>query len=118
MNLTVDWDTALASVNQDRRLLKLVIDAFLREAPGLQEQIVAAIRDNDVRTLQRCGHTLKGTMQSLGAEPWSDMARRLEELGAGGSTEGARELAEELGRQLPSLFEQLSRFSADGDVPS
>jgi len=113
MSLTVDWDVALASVNQDRNLLRLVIDAFLKESIVFQEQVSTAISSNDAKLLQRCGHTLKGTMLSLGGEPWAQVAQRLEELGAKGTTEGAVTLAEQLNEQLPLLLEQLGSFSVE-----
>ena len=113
MSFDVDWDVALASVNQDRSLLRLVIDAFLKESVSFQEQIAKAIGDDDPKLLQRCGHTLKGTMLSLGAESWSKIAQGLEELGTNGTTEGAAGLADKLQQYLPSLLEQLDTFSVE-----
>ena len=113
MSLTVDWDVALASVNQDRNLLRLVIDAFLKESIEFQGQVSTAISSRDAKLLQRCGHTLKGTMLSLGAESWAQVAQALEELGEKGTTEGAIALADQLNEQLPSLLEQLGSFSVE-----
>ncbi len=113
MSFEVDWNVALSSVNGDRSLLKLVIEAFLQESVQLEQQIAAAVTNEDARLLHRTGHTLKGAMTSLGAEKWSVLARRLEELGATGSVEGAQALADELNQQLPSLREQLQSFSVE-----
>ena len=113
MNFHVDWNAALASVNGDRSLLKLVIDAFLKESVKLQDSISAAITNQDAKLLHRTGHTLKGTMISLGAESWSHPARQLEDLGASGSVDGAQPIAEELDQLLPSLREQLQSFSVE-----
>jgi HPt (histidine-containing phosphotransfer) domain-containing protein len=113
MSFTVDWDMALASVNQDRNLLRLVINAFLKESTVFQEQLSTAISTDDPKTLQRSGHTLKGTMLSLGAERWAQIAQQLEELGAKGTTKGAAALASQLKEQLPSLLEQLDSFSVE-----
>lgn len=113
MSFTVDWDTALASVNRDRNLLRLVIDAFLKESVAFQDQISTAIGSDDPKLLRRCGHTLKGTMLSLGAQSWSEIAQALEELGANGTTEGAETLASQLRQHLPSLLEQLDSFSVE-----
>ena len=113
MSLDVDWDVALASVNGDRGLLEQVIGAFLEESVQLQGQISTAIKNDDAELLHRCGHTLKGTMNSLGAENWSHMALRLEELGATGATAGAQPIADGLNHHLPSLLEQLRMFSAE-----
>lgn len=109
----VDWTAALASVNGDRSLLKLVIDAFLKESIQLQDQISTAIANNDAKLLHRTGHTIKGAMTSLGAESWSQVARQLEELGASGSVDGAPALADELNRDLSALRDQLQSFSVE-----
>ena len=113
MSFQVDWNDALASVNNNRDLLKLVIDAFLTESAEIQDQISTAITNQDTKLLQRNGHTLKGIMHSLGATSWSHPARQLEELGAAGTTDGAQSLADELNRHLPSLLEQLRTFSVE-----
>ena len=113
MSLNVDWDAALASVNGDRGLLELVIGAFLTESVELQDQISTAIENDDAELLHRCGHTFKGTMSSLGAANWSDMALRLEQLGATGTTAGAQPIVDELNHHLSLLLEQLRTFSAE-----
>lgn len=109
----VDWNAALASVNGDRSLLKLVIDAFLKESVQLQNQISTAIANDDAKLLHRTGHTFKGAMTSLGAESWSHAARQLEELGASGSVQGAQALADELDQHLVALRDQLQSFSVE-----
>ena len=111
MSFTVDWDAAMASVNQDRELLKMVIDAFVQESVQIQDGVTQAIDTKDASLLQRSGHTLKGTMMSLGAAPWSELAEKLEELGAAGSTEGASSLMAELEEHMPELLQQLGSFS-------
>lgn len=113
MSFKVDWNAALASVNGDRSLLKLVIDAFIKESSQLQDQISAAITNNDAALLHRTGHTFKGAMTSLGAESWSRIPQRMEELGAGGSVEGAQQMADELNQHLPGLLDQLRTFSPE-----
>ena len=113
MSLAVDWNTALASVNGDRRLLKLVIDAFITESVQLRNQISTAIVNEDAELLHRSGHTFKGTMLTLGAEHWSHTAFRLEKLGSNGTTAGAQSIADELTQHLPSLLEQLRTFSVE-----
>jgi HPt (histidine-containing phosphotransfer) domain-containing protein len=113
MSFQVDWDAALASVNENPSLLKLVIEAFLTESTQIQDQISIAITNQDSKLLQRNGHTLKRIMHSVGATGWSHPARQLEELGAAGTTDGAQEVADELNHNLPSLLEQLRKFSVE-----
>ena len=115
MSEQVDWTAALAGVNGDRRLLRMVIDAFLRECVELQVKISKAIANDDAKLLHRCGHTLKGTMMSMGADAWCEPAMELEELGASGTTDGAREPADRLNSRLPLLLEQLRTFCVQQD---
>ena len=111
MSNEIDWESALSSVNGDRSLLKLVIDAFLQESVQLEGQIVEAIANDDAKLLHRCGHTLKGGMMSLGASAWCGFPRQIEQLGGSGSTQGAQELANGLTGELPDLRDQLRAFS-------
>lgn len=107
----VDWESALAGVNGDRSLLKLVIDAFLLESVELESRIAQSVADNDTVLLHRSGHTLKGAMMSLGATAWIEPVLQIEKLGAAGSMEGAQRLADQLAAQLPELRKQLRSFS-------
>jgi PAS domain S-box-containing protein len=75
---TIDWPTALSTVNGDHRLLKEVIEAYFEESPRLMDQMTLAIEEGDHVTLQRCAHTLKGSMRFLGAQTGYEMALELE----------------------------------------
>jgi len=116
MSFTVNWEMALDSVNHNRSLLRLVIDAFLRESTVFREQLSTAIRTDDPKLLQRSGHTLKGTMMSLGAESWAQLAQQLEELGSTETMEGAAALVARLEETIPSLLEQLDTFSVEQSI--
>ncbi|MEZ6058892.1 MAG: PAS domain-containing protein [Planctomycetaceae bacterium] len=106
----VDWDSALASVGGDRELLASVMDAFLNEREKLIDQINKSIADDDPAGLMRAGHTIKGALLSIGAGIPAEPAMRLEQIGSSGTTEHAREIADQLSGQLHQLVRQIRPF--------
>jgi len=99
----VDWCEALHSVNGDRHLLREIVEAFLDEAPRLLTTIRAAIEQPDGRTLQRAAHTLKGSTRYFGANQVSELALRLETMGASSSLAQARETLADVEREMARL---------------
>lgn len=107
----INWKEALAGVDGDRELLKAVIDAFAQEAPALLDSVQTVLESGDSKTLHRTGHTIKGSLLSLGAPGPAELAKKLELIGAAGSTEGAAAIMEELSQQMEGLLEELQSFT-------
>jgi len=107
----VDWQAALAAVQGDRALLRSVVQAFLEEGPRLMAAIGQAIQAGDAAALRRAAHTLKSSLNYVGAIRASDQAFLLEQKAAGPSLEDAEQVAAglraEVGRILPVLAEHL-----------
>ncbi|MEZ6129349.1 MAG: PAS domain-containing protein [Planctomycetaceae bacterium] len=106
----VDWTLAMDSVDQDRELLKAVIEAFLEESPRLVTQATNAITASDAKTLHRTGHTIKGALLSLGVTGVAQIAHDLELMGATGTTQNAAALLESLTTQLDAVTQELAAF--------
>jgi CheY-like chemotaxis protein len=107
----VDWSEALHSVNGDRRLLRDIVEAFLDESPRLLTVIRTAIEQLDAKTLQRAAHTLKGSTRYFGASQVSEMALRLEAMGARHQLTDARDaliaVEREMARLTPVLVDYM-----------
>jgi HPt (histidine-containing phosphotransfer) domain-containing protein len=107
----VDWSEALHSVNGDRRLLRDIVEAFLDESPRLLTVIRTAIEQLDSKTLQRAAHTLKGSTRYFGASQVSEMALRLEAMGARSQLADARDaliaVEREMARLTPVLVDYM-----------
>ena len=74
----VNWHDALAAVNGDRETLLSVMDAFLMEARALVRQLREAQQNGDAVSMQRAGHTLKGSLRFFGAVDVADVAWQVE----------------------------------------
>ena len=103
----VDWDGALASVRNDRDLLRTVVEAFLEESPKLMEETRRAVDEQDAAKLRLAAHTLKGSMRLFGDTPASVCAEALETMGRSGDLSRARatlvDLEEATGNLVPVL---------------
>ena len=106
----INWADALASVDGDPDLLRLVIDAFAGEVPKLIEQATAAIQAADATTLHRTGHTMKGALLSLGVEGLAKTAKVLEDIGAAGTTDGAQDILQQLAPQMEQAVRELQAY--------
>jgi PAS domain S-box-containing protein len=107
---SVDWRSALESVDGDRRLLAELIDIFNVELPGWQSRIEQALESSDAAALRLAAHTLKGALASLGARRAQAAAQELETLAAAGNLPSAATAWPIVRRELASLHPELSRF--------
>ena len=106
----IDWSDALESVDGDRELLAAVIEAFVEEAPQLMNQAKTAIENDDAALLHRTGHTLKGALLSFGGTEPSETAKKLEQLGASGTVDGADAIMNEFSTTIDAVVQELKSF--------
>ena len=103
----VDWSQALQSVDGDRELLSVVVDAFLEETPRMREQIRVALETKNATDLQRAAHTLKGSLRVFGAPTASELSAQLEMQGKVARFDGAPELWAAIERNLDPIVKEL-----------
>jgi CheY-like chemotaxis protein/HPt (histidine-containing phosphotransfer) domain-containing protein len=106
----VDWAEALASVRNDRDLLKTVVEAFLEECPQVMGQVRRAVDGEDASGLRLAAHTLKGSMRLFGHTPASDHADALETMGRNGDLSGAQQTLVALERGMEDLLPVLKDY--------
>jgi CheY-like chemotaxis protein/anti-sigma regulatory factor (Ser/Thr protein kinase) len=111
----MDWDEALAGVDGDRSLLKLVLEAFMQEHQSLLKQIRDAAAADDTAVLKRAAHTMKGALISIGAVQPARTAQRIEEMKASDPVSGVSGAIETLSSQVTTLIRELQRYLANGD---
>jgi|GEM_PF-1060963 FOG: HPt domain len=99
----LDRAIALERVDGDLELLREVVKLFLDETPALMRSLRTAIERGDCKAVERVAHSLKGSAANFGAAGVVNAARRLEELGRSGTTEGASELLQLLEAALEEL---------------
>ena len=85
------------------KFLAAIIDAFLEDAPQLQQEIAQAIASADAPTLQRAAHTLKSSSATLGAMSLSSYCKQLETIARTGKIEGGEQLAAQIAAEYPRV---------------
>jgi PAS domain S-box-containing protein len=109
---TVNWQTALGTVDGRSDLLNELIEVFLVEASDLIPGIRSAIERQDTAQLRLLAHRLKGCLRYFGADQLSELAFQLETLGRQGTTLGARERFQQLESDLHRLLAELREHLA------
>jgi CheY-like chemotaxis protein/HPt (histidine-containing phosphotransfer) domain-containing protein len=106
----IDWTEALKSTDGDVDLLRLVAEAFLKEAGDHAARLRAAVAAGDAATVHRLGHTVKGVLSTFGAAAGRALAERLEMLGRQADLAGAADCLAPLEGQLRQVTEVLTAF--------
>ncbi len=106
----LDWTAALQSTDGDVDLLRLVAQAFLKEAGDHEARLRAAVAAGDAATIHRLGHLVKGVMSTFGAAAGRVLAERLEAMGRQHDLTGAAACLEALAEQLRRLTATLTDF--------
>jgi two-component system sensor histidine kinase/response regulator len=107
-----DEAQALQAVGGDRELLKLIADTFREEAPKLIGDLRAAVERQDIATVRRLAHTIKGNSRTLGGLAVSDAALRIEELAQQEDLSQTTELLAVLEKECAALVGELSMLLA------
>ncbi len=103
----IDWDVAKRLLGNDTAVLTELADVLKSEAPQRLAEIRSAIEAHDCMLLRRAAHTLKGSSAYFGAEPLTQAALALEQLGKAESFAGAAETVEKLEQELTRLLAAL-----------
>ena len=75
------WADALEGVGGNEKTLRELVGLMLEECPRLLEQMRRSLADDDVESLRRAAHTLKGSARLFAAHPTADAALEAENLG-------------------------------------
>jgi CheY-like chemotaxis protein len=86
---TIDWAESLQGVEGDERLLRTLVEAALKEIPGLLAATVRAVAEADAPKLRLSAHTLRGSLRYFGETPAIVSLLQLEKMGQDGNLAGA-----------------------------
>ena len=73
----VDWPAALETVQGDRALLRVVIDAVLGECPAVLGELENAVGAKDAAVVRSSAHRIKGALRTFEASRATDLASRI-----------------------------------------
>lgn len=100
---TIDFDIGLRRCFGRQELLTKLLRRFVEEYHGHGQQIQRELAAGHTRAAATLAHSLVSTAGSLGADPLSQMARRLQELLLAGETDAAQPLAVALATEQQRL---------------
>jgi PAS domain S-box-containing protein len=95
-DLVLDWQAALRTVDNDRELLRKMVETARQEIPELLRRLGEAIAARDATKTQRVAHTIQVESQALAAVGAAKAAAVIEQSAAHNDLEAA-------GRRLPCL---------------
>jgi two-component system sensor histidine kinase/response regulator len=94
---------ALGRIGGDEELLHDLCQIFLEESPKLLQKLRQAVAAGDSNAVMHAAHSLKGESGYLGAGGTSQAARQLEEMGRNQDLSGASDTLAVLEREVESL---------------
>jgi len=104
-------DKLLRRVGGDLRLLRELVDIFLGALPEHLQRLREALAEEDIESLYKGAHYLKGSAGLFAAGPAVEAASQLDDLARSGVYDGLKAavdvLEQELGRLEPALREIL-----------
>ena len=86
----------LDRVDNDRELLKELVEIFQKDFPAHRQELQAAVAAGDMKRVATTGHTLKGMFANLAAGRAASLAANVERLGKAGEIAGLPEAVQAL----------------------
>jgi two-component system, sensor histidine kinase and response regulator len=99
-----DWSVFVQNAHGDEELARDVADDFLTETPGIFRNLEQAIKDEDGEIANRCSHTIKGSLRTLGA-PSFEIAAMIEKASHDNDWDKCREEIEKLQESFPKVVD-------------
>jgi len=105
-----DYDKALGRLGGDPVLFGEIVILFLEDAPELIDLARQSLADEDLETLERAAHSIKGLSVNFEAQPLAVAAATLEKHARDRDLQRAVASFPEMEQQLQSLSAALVRF--------
>ena len=96
----IDHPVLVERTGGDAELLAEIVALFMAEAPMLFANLEAEVDAGRAAGVQATAHRLKGALADLSAVPAARCANDLEQLGRGGTLDGARAILDRLRDEL------------------
>ena len=106
--MPIDWVALLLSVDGDEASAREFAALFMEVGSNNLRALMEALDRGDLQSVARGAHEIKGACANLRAPHAAAAAEKLEAAANDNSEPTAREIAEDLGRQLHSVIEFLA----------
>ncbi len=108
MQIELDMDVLLKTVENDWALLGEIVDLYRMDAPNQLQRIRSGIERNDAEQVREAAHSLKGASAAFGHQtPTYALAFQLEQAGRSRDLHRAEEMLEQLQRSITALEKAL-----------
>jgi HPt (histidine-containing phosphotransfer) domain-containing protein len=97
----------LEDIGGDEGLLRELVEAFVATYPETLQEIRQALGHDDLRTVSRAAHKLKGAVSNFGFGPAYDAARNLEEMALAARLAATRVTVTVVEQEFADLAEKL-----------
>jgi CheY-like chemotaxis protein len=101
-------EALLATLGGEFANLRIIIDSFLEEAPGLLDELDRFVEAGDAAGVRRVAHSLKSNGADFGASVFAERCKELEMLGKSGALDGAADLAAQIRERYRELASALA----------
>ena len=108
-----DAATALGRVDNDRDILRDLIDAYQQDAPKLIQELGQALAAQDAGQVKYHAHTLKGLVAIFAADRAQHLSAQLEQMGKVADLAGSSPIFTDLEREIARLTPALIAFAAE-----
>jgi CheY-like chemotaxis protein/HPt (histidine-containing phosphotransfer) domain-containing protein len=104
-----DYASALKKVDQE--VLEIIAIPFVEQWPDDLKRMREGLASSDLKSVMHVSHALKGTLSMFGAEPASELARRVEHCALQSDATGAKALLGPLETELDRLIVAIGAHS-------
>jgi two-component system sensor histidine kinase/response regulator len=106
-------DEFLERVDNDQVLLRELLNIFKEDFPRTIRSLEVAVTAQDLKSVSRLSHTLKGMLSSLGATRAATAAAKLEALSSAGETAPMEGALSALQREANCLLPELDAYMTE-----
>ncbi|HVA94504.1 MAG TPA: Hpt domain-containing protein [Candidatus Dormibacteraeota bacterium] len=107
---SVNLPELLVRVDNDRDLLRELIEIFQEDFPRRLQQLQTYVGQRDMNSVETASHGLKGMLSSLSAMRAAAAAARLEQMGREGKMAGLPEALAQFEQEVEGLLPELDGY--------
>lgn len=107
-----DADAALQRLEGDVELFRMLATIFQEDSVELFDKLSFALAANDLASIERAAHSLKGLAANFEATAATEVAFNIEEAARARQADGLEPRVKELGVQLERLRRALAKWDA------
>ena len=97
----------------DREIVKEIIDIYISEYPERMINLEKNIKENDLDSLYKNAHSMKGVTANFFDKATEEFARQLESKGKDGDANGLEDIFAELKKASESLVDELEALGKE-----